>query len=120
MSSSLLGLTVEKARMRYLSDNVQLDELEMYLREPPIPLSDAKVLDDPLIYWKTNQMRFPSLTKMAFDFLCVQSSSVSSESVFSASGRVMDDFRSRLNSQTLEMLVELQSWLRSSRTYNWT
>ena len=41
-------------------------------------------------------------------------STVASESAFSTSGRVVDDFRSNLGVKTVEALICTQDWLRAS------
>ena len=41
----------------------------------------------------------------------IPATSVASESAFSASGRVLDDFQTSLNPDTLEALVCTQDWL---------
>lgn len=47
------------------------NELTRYLREPTIAPSC-----DILVYWKSNQYNYPTLAKMAKDFLCVSATSV--------------------------------------------
>ena len=51
---------------------------------------------------------------MAKDILAIPVSTVASESAFSTSGRVVDEFRSSLGPKTVEALICAQDWLRSS------
>jgi hypothetical protein len=87
-------------------------ELEVYLSEAAQPCQDV------VAFWKVNSQKFPTLSKMAFDFLTVQLSSVASEFAFSLSGRIIDDYRSRLSADSLEMLMQLKSWLKTRNLTN--
>ena len=49
---------------------------------------------------------------MAADILAVPISTVASESTFSAGGRVIDEFRSKLNEESIEALICGGDWLR--------
>ncbi|KAL7090882.1 hypothetical protein ACP275_12G069900 [Erythranthe tilingii] len=68
---------------------------------------------DLLRWWKENSIRFPILSQLARDVLAIPVSTVASESAFSTSGRILDPYRSSLNTEMVEALVCLQSWLRS-------
>ncbi|PWA65564.1 zinc finger BED domain-containing protein RICESLEEPER 2 [Artemisia annua] len=65
------------------------DELTKYLKELRLELEDDEDFDI-LNWWKLNSLRFPIVSKMAKDILCIQVSTVASESAFSASGCVLD------------------------------
>ncbi|XP_050207815.1 zinc finger BED domain-containing protein RICESLEEPER 2-like [Mercurialis annua] len=67
---------------------------------------------DILRWWKLNSERFPILSRMARDVLAVPVSTVASESAFSTSGRVLDDFRSSLTPALVEALICTQDWLK--------
>ncbi|KAM3288286.1 hypothetical protein P3S67_021716 [Capsicum chacoense] len=85
-------------------------ELDKYLAEDTeVGTSDFNVL----LWWKYNSARFSFLSEMARDILAIPISSVASECAFSTGGRVLDSFRSSLNSKLVEALVCLQDWLRS-------
>ncbi|KAJ9547340.1 hypothetical protein OSB04_019883 [Centaurea solstitialis] len=86
-------------------------ELELYLSEAVVDDSDDL---DVLSWWKLNCERFPVLSKIARDLLAVPISTVASESMFSTSGRVLDDFRSSLTPKILEAFICTQDWLRES------
>jgi hypothetical protein len=52
---------------------------------------------------------------MARDILAIPVSTVSSESAFSTGGRVLDSFRSSLNSNPVEALICAQNWIRKPK-----
>jgi len=60
---------------------------------------------DVLVWWKTNQFRFPVISQMARDVLTIPLSTVASESAFSVGGRVLDAYRSSLNPETVEAVI---------------
>jgi hypothetical protein len=87
-------------------------ELLLYLDEANVPVEDENF--NLLNYWKVNTHRFPVLAIMAKRFLAVPASSVSSESTFSTSGRILDDYRSSLKPATVQALVCASSWIQGS------
>ena len=93
----------------------QSDMTELYLYKNFDYMSkmddDEKAGLDILQWWKSKENKQPILAAMARDLLGIQVSSVASERAFSASGRVLDDRRSRLNAKTLEMCVCYKDWL---------
>jgi len=68
---------------------------------------------DILEWWKVNSVRFPTISLIARDVLAIQTSTVASESAFSCSGRILDDFRSSLSAKIVEALVCTEDWLRA-------
>lgn len=78
-------------------------EIQTYLLEPTIPRSD-----NPLLYWKVNQPRLPSLTAVATKFLSAPSTSVESERLFSTASIIIDERRSSLTAEKAEMLIFLK------------
>jgi hypothetical protein len=90
------------------SNNIK-SELDKYLAEET-ENTDMKI--DLLVRWKACEQRFPILSRMARDVLAIPISTVASESAFSTSGRILDDFRSSLTPFMLEALVCTQDWLR--------
>ncbi|KAI3750702.1 hypothetical protein L2E82_21455 [Cichorium intybus] len=64
---------------------------------------------DILNWWKINSPRFPILSLLARDVLAIPISIVASESVFSTSGRVLDVFRSSLNTDMVECLTFVEA-----------
>ncbi|XP_027171738.1 zinc finger BED domain-containing protein RICESLEEPER 1-like [Coffea eugenioides] len=90
------------------TSSAQKSQLELYLDEPRAKRSShISVLD----YWKAQQFRFPDLSKLARDILCVLVSTVASESTFSLGGRILDQFHSSFSPQIVEALVCIKDWL---------
>ncbi|GJV30423.1 zinc finger BED domain-containing protein RICESLEEPER 2-like protein [Tanacetum coccineum] len=83
-------------------------EFERYLDEGLEPRSQDF---DILLWWKLRAAKYPVLQAIARDILAIPVSTVASESVFSASGRLISLHRSRLHPNTIEALMCAQSWL---------
>ena len=92
------------------STSAPTGELDLYLQENNV-IIPSKANFDLLEWWRINSLRFPTLGQLARTVLMIPATSVASESAFSASGRVLDDFRTSLNPDTLEALVCTQDWL---------
>ncbi|KAK9669680.1 hypothetical protein RND81_13G148300 [Saponaria officinalis] len=71
---------------------------------------EANVLDL-FGWWRGQRRQLPVMSAMAQDFLSAQVSSVASERAFSASKRVLDEKRTSLRSDTLEMCVCYKDWM---------
>ena len=89
------------------------NELGKYLDEENESLRNKNF--DVLLWWKLNAHRYPVISKMAKNFLTIPATSVSSDSTFSAGGRVLDDYRSSLNPAMVEALVCASSWIKGSQ-----
>ncbi|KAK4270401.1 hypothetical protein QN277_023439 [Acacia crassicarpa] len=88
-------------------------ELEAYLEESVfIPDGNSNSFTA-LEWWKNNSVKYKILSKMAADILAIPISTVASESTFSAGGRVIDEYRSRLNEKSIEALICGGDWLRN-------
>jgi hypothetical protein len=114
VGSPILGKRkLEEAFARYRSRrraNIQpRSELDAYLEENFVESSVRSF--DILKWWKSNAEKYPVLSAMARDFLDVPLSTVSSESAFSCSGRILGDTRSSLKPYALEALVCGKDWL---------
>ncbi|GJS13736.1 zinc finger BED domain-containing protein RICESLEEPER 2-like protein [Tanacetum coccineum] len=83
-------------------------EFERYLDEGLEPRSQDF---DILLWWKLRAAKYPVLQAIARDILAIPVSTVTSESAFSASGRLISLHRSRLYPNTIEALMCAQSWL---------
>lgn len=94
----------KKTKMRKVNVRCEVDH---YLEEDP--LSDDDGFD--ILYWWRNDIRYPTLQKIAKDILAIPVSIVASESAFSMGGRVVSPHRSRLNLTTVEALMCLQNWM---------
>jgi hypothetical protein len=85
------------------------NELDRYLAEER---EDDNNKLDILDWWKRQSTGFPILSTLARDVLAIPISTVASESAFSTSGCVLDDFRSSLTPFMVQALVCTQDWLR--------
>ncbi|XP_049319320.1 E3 SUMO-protein ligase ZBED1-like [Astyanax mexicanus] len=87
------------------NSNVTTDaiiEVQRYLSEVNTPRSQ-----DPLQYWKTQRLNYPTLYKLAIKYLCTPSSSVPCERVFSKTGEIVCKRRNRLGPNLLKQLMFL-------------
>ena len=76
------------------------DELKDYLAMPSVPADQ-----DPLVWWRANKSRFPTLANVARAFLCIPATSAPSERVFSTAGNIITEKRARLSDRTAEALI---------------
>ena len=88
----LLGTKPTKDVMNV--DDASKAEFESYLNEIC-----------PLKWWKENEMRFPTLSKLATKYLGVSATSVPAKGVFSAAGNIVNQKRSCLLPENVNMLV---------------
>lgn len=77
-----------------------LIEVRQYVEHDPIGRKE-----DPLIYWKINQVAYPRLAKLAKRHLAIVDTSTPSERTFSTAGRIVSAARNRLTPKNVEMLV---------------
>ncbi|CAN1249551.1 Putative AC transposase [Linum perenne] len=86
----------------------QKNDLDIYLYldlEDAHTLHDINFKYDVIGWWKNNDHRHPVLCEMVRDIFGVPISTVSSESAFSTSGRVLDSYRSSLSPTIVEALI---------------
>ena len=89
------------------------NELEAYLNESNFKCAQKGLDFDAIGWWKANSLKFRVLSKMASEILSIPITTVASESTFSAGGRVIDQYRSSLGTDTVEVLLCGNDWLRS-------
>lgn len=66
---------------------------------------------DVVEWWaKTGRVRFPHISLLARDVLCIMGSSVPSESAFSDAGGIVSSTRSSLSDDNIAKSMELRSW----------
>lgn len=87
---------------------VGICELTVYLDSDNVAAYEDDF--DILNWWHEHKLTYPILSIMARDIMSVPASTTSSESTFSLSGRILEDRRWRLNSETMEMLVCIKDW----------
>lgn len=63
-------------------------------------------------WWKANTLKYRILSIMARDILSIPITTVISESTFSTGGRVIDPHRSKLSTETVQMLLCGVDWVR--------
>lgn len=73
-----------------------------------IILTSVSINNNPLEFWKLYENSLPHLSEMASKYLCVQSSSVPSERVFSTAGDTVTAERSRLDPTKVDMVIFLK------------
>ena len=74
--------------------------VEEYLLSPCLPQEE-----NPLEFWKLNQVKYSTLAKLAPQFLCVPASSAPVERLFSIAGKLFRPERCRLTDKRFEELM---------------
>ncbi|CAF4128237.1 unnamed protein product [Rotaria sordida] len=84
------------------STNSRDGELLMYENEREIYRNE-----NPLEWWNANKTKFPTLSKLAFKYLCITGTSAPSERMFSTTGHLTSDRRLRLTPENADILLFL-------------
>ena len=72
---------------------------------------DKKVLPNPLLFWKANELRFPFVAELARRTLCIPATSAPSERVFSTAGHTITKLWASLAPANAAALILLHdSW----------
>jgi hypothetical protein len=74
------------------------------------PITDYGEDFDILLWCRDHRLTYPVLSILARDVLSVPVSTVSSESCFSCTARILEDRRRRLLPEHVEMLTYLKDW----------
>nr|GEV53628.1 zinc finger BED domain-containing protein DAYSLEEPER-like [Tanacetum cinerariifolium] len=85
-------------------------ELDQYLDESLLPRSHEF---DVIRWWKLNEPKYPTVSKMARDILTLHVSTVNPESIFDTGVKEMDRYRCTLKPETVEALYYAKDWLRT-------
>jgi hypothetical protein len=85
-----------------------VSELASYLDSDTVTCFDDEF--NLMNWWHEHKLTFPILSIMARDIMAVPVSTVSSESCFSLTGRVIEERRRRLQPLTVEMLTCVKDW----------
>ena len=80
------------------------DEVELYFSE-----NSASRSCDPLIWWKTNSLRYPRLSQLVKPLFAIPATSTASERLFSVAGLTVTKLRSSLNRENVNTLVFLHN-----------
>ncbi|PIA38498.1 hypothetical protein AQUCO_02700001v1, partial [Aquilegia coerulea] len=102
------GLPLLPGGDRLLDFDQTKSELDQYLEESLLPRT---MEFDILGWWKLNNLKYPTLSKMARDILSISLSTVGPESVFNTAGNKLDPYRSSLRPETVEALICAKDWL---------
>ena len=81
-------------------------ELKQFINRPTV---DRKSNPDPIVTWKALENEYPHLSSMARNYLTIVATSTPCERLFSHSGLIVNQMRSRLTAEHLNMLVFLRS-----------
>ncbi|CAG8749490.1 19867_t:CDS:2, partial [Dentiscutata erythropus] len=79
-----------------------LEELNLYLSSPPCS-------KDPFNWWALNRYQFPTLAKIACNYLAIQRTSVSCKESFSVAARTITKIRNHLLFETARTLLCMKS-----------
>nr|GMD43892.1 zinc finger BED domain-containing protein RICESLEEPER 2-like [Ipomoea batatas] len=95
-------------------------ELDIYLEEGVYRCQDGEVASifDALAWWKSHELKFSILSKLARDVLSIPISRVASEATFSAGTRVLDPYRAKLSSDMVQVLICGADWVRQLHGIN--
>lgn len=112
---SLKNKILDLASRKKARTSSSLDELGLYTKTQFSDFMSSEEIEnfDILNWWKGKANTYPVLAYMARDLLTVQASTVASESAFSLSGRVLNERRSRLNEESLEVCICYKDYLDS-------
>jgi hypothetical protein len=86
-----------------------ISELTVYLDSDPVTAYDDDNFDI-LNWWHEHKLTYPILSLLAKDIMCVPVSTTSSESCFSLTGRIIEERRRALKSETIEQLILIKDW----------
>jgi hypothetical protein len=116
--STMSGLTprggVSNAKLNaFLYDDLcpstgKCNDLDKYMLEPLLKQSEFDIL----AWWKNKKEEY----QMARDVMAIQVSTVAS--TFSAGGRVIDPYRSRLDPEIVEALICIKDWIAATNKGN--
>ena len=82
-------------------------EFQRYIMEPVL----WGKASDVLMWWKSNSVKYPNLSRMARDYLTIPGTSASSERLFSSGKELITDKRNLLSPDTIQACQCLKSWL---------
>ncbi|KAJ8516961.1 hypothetical protein ONZ45_g5791 [Pleurotus djamor] len=100
----------EQLKARQESDRAKAtprDELKAYLRSP------LETTPDVLLWWGSHMSQYPTLSRMARDYLAIQGSATPSERAFSSAKLTGSSLRNRLTPEIFEAIQILKGAYRS-------
>jgi len=113
--SELLGLSshnfflniINSNLNSYSISNLNFEEVKHYLNT----LIDVNL--DSLLWWKSHQDEFLILSKIAYDYLVIQLTSIASEQAFSITDNTIIKTCNRLYPETVKTCLCLKSWIQN-------
>jgi hypothetical protein len=88
-------------------------ELSLYRKAPLLKVRNISRWTNPLEWWKTHQVRFPTLAALAKKYLSVQATSASSKMIFSRARRIVTTDQNRSDPHIVGCLLYV------SENLNW-
>ncbi|KAF9897580.1 hypothetical protein BX616_005322 [Lobosporangium transversale] len=101
----------QEYEMKLYGISTQAGEIEEYVREGS-SLVASKQEPPELVYWRSQNERWPNLANMARDYLTIPVTSTPAERCFSQAKFIMPAERNSLLPTTIQRLVVLDSWLK--------
>ena len=103
----LFKLQDQEVRKRPAVQQLVREEVALYKAVDCISLDS-----NPLLWWKTNEPKYPHVAELAKRYLAVPATSVPSERVFSTAGDIVSAQRAVLNAHNVDMLIFLKKNLK--------
>ncbi|XP_077062361.1 E3 SUMO-protein ligase ZBED1-like [Siphateles boraxobius] len=88
----------------------QAEDVHTQVRKEVLTYFGEKSLakeENPLLWWKANNDRYPMLARLAKSYLCIPATSTPSERLFSAAGNIASKKRASLSQEHVDMLTFL-------------
>ena len=82
------------------------DEIDRYVKAKLVFKSDESVLS----WWKKWSINYPKLSILARSLFGIPDSSCSSERIFSATGRILEERRQNLNDGTIDDILFIRNF----------
>lgn len=87
-------------------DTLSEDSIKMELRSY-LQTQEVDSNTDPLTWWKSREVNFPRIAKLARQYLCIPATSTPSERVFSTGGNIVTCHRAALKPDAVDRLIFL-------------
>lgn len=91
-----------------LPKDLELEEFNNYLQDV-IPSSATPLLEDPLIYWKSNQTKYPLLSQLACKYLAIRASQSDVERDNSFLKKMITDQRTKLQPEKVSKMLFIKN-----------
>ncbi|XP_049796047.1 E3 SUMO-protein ligase ZBED1-like [Schistocerca nitens] len=96
------GAIVKSTQPRGTPQSAAIVEVQRYMDSPVISRSE-----DPLAWWRENQYIFPNMSKVVREKFNIVATSVPCERIFSKTGIIINERRTRLKASKVEKLIFL-------------